>query len=124
MWVFPYLGRKPIASIEAPDLLAVLQKIEAKGVIDTAPRSREVCGRVFRYVIATGRAKRDIAADLVGSLAPRTTTHHAAIIDPVKVGELLRAMDGLRRAAHYCRCSAVSSVRVCTSYGVAGREMG
>jgi hypothetical protein len=49
---------------------------------------------VFRYAIATGRAKRYIAADLVGALAPRTTTHHAAIIDPVKVGKLLRAIDG------------------------------
>jgi integrase len=74
--------------------IGVLKKIEAKGVIDTAHRSREVCGRVFRYAIATGRAKHDIAADLVGALAPRTATHHAAIIDPVKVGELLRAIDG------------------------------
>jgi integrase len=93
-WVVPYLGNKPIASIEAPDLLAVLKRIEAKGVIDTAHRSREVCGRVFRHAIATGRAKHDIAADLVGALAPRTTTHHAAITDPVKVGQLLRAIDG------------------------------
>jgi integrase len=93
-WVVPYLGSKPISAIEAPDLLAVLKKIEAKGVIDTAHRSREVCGRVFRYAIATGRAKHDVAADLVGALAPRTTTHHAAITDPVKVGELLRAIDG------------------------------
>ena len=54
-WVVPYLGSKPIASIEAPDLLAVLKRIEAKGVIDTAHRSREVCGRVFRYAIATSR---------------------------------------------------------------------
>jgi integrase len=93
-WVVPYLGNKPIASIEAPDLLEVLKRIEAKGVIDTAHRTREVCGRVFRYAIATGRAKRDIAADLVGALAPRTTQHHAAITDPGKVGELLRAIDG------------------------------
>jgi integrase len=93
-WVVPYLGNKPISSIEAPDLLEVLKRIEAKGVIDTAHRTREVCGRVFRYAIATGRAKHDIAADLVGALAPRTTQHHAAITDPVKVGELLRAIDG------------------------------
>jgi integrase len=93
-WVVPYLGNKPIASIEAPDLLEVLKRIEGKGVIDTAHRTREVCGRVFRYAIATGRAKHDIAADLVGALAPRTTQHHAAITDPAKVGELLRAIDG------------------------------
>jgi integrase len=92
-WVVPYLGSKPIALIEAPDLLQVLKRIEGKGVIDTAHRTREVCGRIFRYAIATGRAKRDIAADLVGALAPRTTTHHAAITDPVKVGALLRAID-------------------------------
>jgi integrase len=69
-------------------------RIEAKGVIDTAHRSREVCGRLFRYAIATGRAKHDIAADLIGALAPRSTQHHAAIIDPAKVGKLLRALDG------------------------------
>ncbi len=122
-WVVPYLGSKPIASIEAPDLLAVLKKIEAKGVIDTAHRTREVCGRVFRYAIATGRAKHDIAADLVGALAPRTTTHHAAITDPVKVGELLTSHRRLRRPADYCRRSAAGSVRVCTSHGAARRRM-
>jgi integrase len=93
-WVVPYLGSRPILAIEAPELLAVLKRIEAKGVIDTAHRTREVCGRVFRYAIATGRAKHDIAADLRGALAPRTTTHHAAITDPTNVGELLRAIDG------------------------------
>jgi hypothetical protein len=93
-WVVPYLGSKPIASIEAPDLFEVLKRIEVKGVIDTAHRTREVCGRIFRYATATGRAKHDIATDLVGVLAPRTTTHHAAITDPVKVGALLRAIDG------------------------------
>jgi integrase len=93
-WVIPYLGNKPIASLEAPDLLEVLKRIEAKGVIDTAHRTREVCGRIFRYAIATGRAKHDIAADLVGALAPRTTQHLAAITDPVRVGALLRAIDG------------------------------
>jgi hypothetical protein len=87
-WVVPYLGNKPIGSIEAPELLEVLKRIEAKGVIDTAHRSREVCGRLFRYAIATGRAKHDVAADLIGALAPRTTQHHAAIIDPAKIGEL------------------------------------
>jgi integrase len=104
-WVVPYLGNKPIASIEASDLLEVLKRIEGKGVIDTAHRTREVCGRVFRYAIATGRAKRDIPADLVGALAPRTTQHHAAITDPGKVGELLRAIDGYEGAANDGHCA-------------------
>jgi len=56
-WVIPYLGNKPIGSIEAPELLEVPKRIEAKSIIDTAHRSKEVCGRLFRYAIATGRAK-------------------------------------------------------------------
>jgi Phage integrase, N-terminal SAM-like domain len=52
-WVIPYLGNKPIASLEALDLLEVLKRIEAKGVIDTAHRTREVCGRIFRYAMPT-----------------------------------------------------------------------
>lgn len=93
-WVVPYLGNRPIASIEAPDLLDVLRRIEGKGISDTAHRTREVCGRVFRYAIATGRATRDITADLRGALAPRTTKNYAAVTDPAKVGALLRAIDG------------------------------
>ena len=92
--VYPYLGNKPIASIEAPDLLDVLRKIEAKGNHDTAHRARALCGRVFRFAIATGRAKHDISADLKGALVPKVTKNLAAITDPVKVGQLLRAIDG------------------------------
>jgi integrase len=91
--VGPYLGSRPIAAIEAPDLLAVLRRLEKKGIHDTAHRVRAVCGRVFRYAIATGRARRDISADLKGALAPKGTESYAAITDPAKVGQLLRAID-------------------------------
>ena len=91
--VGPYLGNRPIAEIEAPELLAVLKRLEKKGVLDTAHRVRAVCGRVFRYAIATGRATRDISADLKGALAPKGTQSYAAITDPNKVGQLLRAIE-------------------------------
>lgn len=91
--VGPYLGNRPIAEIEVPELLAVLKRLEKKGVLDTAHRVRAVCGRVFRYAIATGRATRDISADLKGALAPKGTQSYAAITDPNKVGQLLRAIE-------------------------------
>jgi integrase len=90
--VGPYLGSRPVADIEAPELLAILKRLEKRGVRDTAHRVRAVCGRVFRYAIATGRAKRDISADLKGALAPKNTQSYAAITDPIKVGRLLRAI--------------------------------
>jgi hypothetical protein len=80
--VGPYLGTRPIAQIEAPELLAVLKRLEKRGVRDTAHRVRAVCGRVFRYAIATGRAKRDPSADLKGALAPKGSRNYAAITEP------------------------------------------
>ena len=92
--VFPAIGKKPIAEITAPILLACLRKIEARGVHYTAHKARQYAGQVFRYAIATGRAERDPSADLRGALAPVQEVHRAAVTDPKKVAELLRAIDG------------------------------
>jgi len=92
--VFPYIGAKPIKEIKAPELLTVLRRVEARGTFELAHRIRTICGQVFRYAVATGRAERDPAADLRGALSPVQTINRAAIIEPKKVGELLRAIDG------------------------------
>jgi integrase len=92
--VFPWIGSKPIASLTAPDVLAVLRRVEARGAVETAHRERGYCGQVMRYAVATGRAQGDVTRDLRGALSPVTTTHFAAITDPQRIGELLRAIDG------------------------------
>lgn len=92
--VFPWLGSRPIAEIDAPELLAVLRRIESRGANETAHRTKEKCGQVFRYAIATGRALRDPSADLRGALAPIVRTSRAAVTEPARMGELLRALDG------------------------------
>lgn len=90
--VFPWLGTRPIADIKAPDLLAVVRRIEARGALDTAHRALQNCGQVFRYAVATGRAERDPSGDLRGALAPVDQRHHASITDPKGIGDLLRAI--------------------------------
>lgn len=92
--IFPWLGKRPIAEIEAPELLAVLRRIEHRGAIETAHRAMQNCGQVFRYAVATGRAKRNSAADLVGALSPVIKSSFATITEPEKIAQLLRAMDG------------------------------
>jgi integrase len=94
IWIFPHVGRRPIGAIEAPDLLACFRLIEARNRHETAHRARADCGRVFRFAIAAGLAKRDPTADLKGALAPVKITHFAAITNPADVGQLLRAIDG------------------------------
>ncbi len=92
--VFPWLGGRPIGEIKAPDVLEVLRRVETRGALETAHRVKTICGQVFRYAVATGRAERDPAADLKGALPPAKKTHLAAITEPAKVGGLLRAIDG------------------------------
>jgi integrase len=92
--LIPYLGDKPIRTISPPDVLSVLRKLEARGKIETAHRTKQRAGQVFRYAIATGRAERDPTADLRGALTAIDTQHRPAITDPKRVGELLRAIDG------------------------------
>jgi uncharacterized protein (TIGR00369 family) len=94
--LFPWIGSKAIASIEAPELLACLQRIERRGALDTAHRAHQNSGQIFRYAVATGRAQRDPSADLRGALPPARHSHYATITEPARVGELLRAIDGYR----------------------------
>jgi integrase len=91
--IFPYLGKRPIDQIDAPELLLVMRRIESRGVLDTLHRALQNCGQIFRYGVATGRCSRDPSGDLRGALPPAKAKHHASITDPKQIGELLRAID-------------------------------
>jgi integrase len=73
------IGFRPINQINAPELLATIQKIEKRGAFDIAKRALQTSGQVFRYAIATGRAERDISADLRGALTIKKTVHHSKL---------------------------------------------
>jgi integrase len=90
--VFPWIGNRPICEIKAPELLTVLRRIENRGAIETAHRIHQICEQVFRYAIATGKAERDISSDLRGALPPTRKRHHATIVEPKKIAELLKAI--------------------------------
>jgi integrase len=83
----------PVVDIKPIDLLAALKRIEAKGKYETTRRCRSFAGRVFRYAVATGRGESDPSAILRGALVVPKVKHHAAILDPEPMGELLRAID-------------------------------
>ena len=94
VWVFPWLGARPLTEIDPPEALMILKRIEATGANETAHRVKGLIGRVFRYAIAHGNAKRDPTADLRGALAPVVSRSHSAITEPKAVADLLRALDG------------------------------
>ena len=93
--LYPYLGSKPVAAITAQEVLAALRRIEARGRHETAHRVRALAGRVLRYAVATGRAQRDVAADLKDALAPVKSRNFASVTDPVR-GPSARVADAWR----------------------------
>jgi integrase len=92
--LFPWIGKRPIKEIKAPELLAVLRRVEDRGALESAHRIRTIAGQVFRYALATGRAERDPSVDLRGALPQPGEKHHAAITDPKEVAPLLRDING------------------------------
>lgn len=92
--VFPWIGSRPIAQITALEFLTVLRRVESRGALDTAHRIYQTCSQIFRYAVATGRAERNPTSDLRGALPPVQGNSFAAIIEPQKLGQLLRTMDG------------------------------
>ena len=92
--LFPFLGSRHISEIEAIELLATVRRVEERGALDVAHRVLTTAGQVWRYAVATGRAQRDVSADIRGALKPHHGKHFAAITDPVKLGELIRVIRG------------------------------
>jgi integrase len=87
------IAKRPIASVTPHELLDVLKRVERRGHHETALRLRSFAGRVFRYGFATLRTERNPADILRGALTIPRVKHHAAIVEPKKVGQLLRAID-------------------------------
>jgi integrase len=88
------LGRFPVSDITPSDVLSALKRAEAKGNLETARRMLQFSSQAFRYAVATARLDSDPTRDLRGALIAPKPKHFGAVIEPVKVGELLRALDG------------------------------
>jgi len=92
--LFPHFAARRIADIEPIELLAAVRVVEERGALDVAHRVLTTAGQVWRYAVATGRAQRDVSADIKGALKPHHGKHVAAITDPLKLGELIRVIRG------------------------------
>ena len=90
-YVFPYLGATAIESITAQDILSLLKRLVDKGTIETANRVKSIISQVFRYATTTNQVTHDVAAALV--LPSHKVKHHAAILDPKRLGQVLRMFD-------------------------------
>ena len=94
LYIFPWLGSKPISEITAPQILEAIRRIEQLNILETAHRTLQATSQVFRLAVQTGRALRDPCVDLRGALPASVVKHMAAFTEPKEIAELLRAIDG------------------------------
>ena len=90
--LFPYLGARRVSDVEPIELLATVRRVEERGALDVAHRVLTTARQVWRYAVATGRASRDITADIGGALKPHHGKHFAAITDPQQLGQLIQVI--------------------------------
>jgi len=112
--IFPQIGSRPIADINALELLDALRRVEQRGAIETALRLRQTCGQAFRYAIATGRAKHDPSVDLRGALKSpgRPRGHKAMPLDEVpRFLSALAVYDGEPRTRLALRLTVLTFAR-------------
>src|SRR5665213_2929448 len=124
--VFPALGSRPIADIDAPELLDVLRKIEARGAVDIAHRAQQTCGQIFRYAVATGRAKHDPSPSLRGALQAADRVRHHAALSAAELPEFLAKLqnyDGDRQTTLALRLLLLTFVRTGELRGAAWTEL-
>ena len=96
--ILPKLGQRPITAITAPDILAVLRVIENNGTLETAQIIMQMCGQIFMYAIATGRAERNPVPDLRGALKTPVVKHHPHL-KAVELPEFLKKLDAYQASS-------------------------
>lgn len=96
IYIFPWLGKKPISEITAPDVLQVIKRPQNQSKLETAHRALQAVGQVFRYAVQNGKALRDVTVDLKGALPTPQVKHMASFTEPSQVAELLRAIEAFQ----------------------------
>lgn len=119
------LGDRPIRKITAPQILAILRRIKARGVVVPVRKIRSHISQIFRYGIACGYVTADPARDLGYALMPHKSTPRAAILDPQGIGRLMRRIEEyrFRQRRNALKLAALTFVRAGELAGAAWREV-
>lgn len=104
--LFADLGDRPIAEIDAPELMRCLRKVEEAGSLAMVRTLRTHCSRIFKFGVWSGLCEGDPAAVLLGAFRPHTVTHMATV-KADRLPELLAAID-----AHSCEPTTKAALRL------------
>lgn len=92
--IFPFLGAMPIQTIKVADIRETLNRMTQRGVVESAHRALQNINQILQLGLITERVDRNVANNLSSLLPVKQVKHFAAITDPLRVGELMRMIDG------------------------------
>lgn len=94
--VFPWLGDLAVDAITTQDVIATIERIDARGATDLAGRAFLYISRILKYADTLQLVPRDVSASIDAKLiiTQRAVKHHAAITQPDEVHALMRALQG------------------------------
>lgn len=84
--IFPFIGQAAISTLTPKDILLCQQRMEARGVMESPHRVKQICGQVFRFAVASDLVERDVTADLKGALSVVKTTNYRPSQTPGRSG--------------------------------------
>lgn len=91
--LFPWIGDRSMATIQPMEVLAALKKIEERGAVETADRVLMLARQIWDYWLpTTDLQQRNVTEGLKARLMPYRGKHFAAIVEPDRFAELLRAI--------------------------------
>lgn len=112
--VYPVIGSREIAALEPLDMLAMVRKMEARGIVEVPRRVMNLCGRVFRFGVATGVCQADSTRDIGDALKVRPPVQHRRKVESREMAEMmakLAAYDGEEQTKLAIRLTMLTMVR-------------
>jgi integrase len=102
--VYPAFGSRAAKTIARNDVKCLMEKVAARGTIETADRIKLYCRQILRYALNNDLIESNPVDDMKDILPKRTAGHHAALTDPKQVAHLLRAIDGFE-GSYIVKCA-------------------
>ena len=91
--VFPLIGALPVTEIRTPDIVQIVEQIGKRGTVETAKRTKQLIGQIFRYATQRGLCQYNPATDLRDILPNITEREHHACVPMSEVPVLLQAIE-------------------------------
>lgn len=64
LYLFPFIGNKPITDITRKDIINILQTLKEKDLVETANRSFMILNKIYMYAVTLEKIPHNITADI------------------------------------------------------------